>query len=334
MTVRGDTTVIVDEHRPVPLWQHVLVGNRLYDLFVDATSGTTEGQPGRCAGSPATTAAHEVNRRPPQRPPARRRRPRRLRPPRRADVIERLDRAGLLPAITFIFSRAGCDAAVEQCLHAGLRLTAAPRRPTRSARIVEERTARHPGRGPRRPRLPRVARRRSSAASRPTTPGMLPTFKEIVEELFVRGPGQGGLRHRDAGAGHQHAGPHGGARAAGQVERRGARRPDAGGVHPADRAGRPARHRRRGPRGRAVDARRRPAARSPGLAVDPHLSAALELPAVVQHGRQPGRPGRPRARPRRCWSRRSRSSRPTGRSSGWPGRCGATRRRWRATARR
>src|SRR4051794_18977548 len=33
-TVRGDTTVIVEEHRPVPLWQSVLVGRRLYDLFV------------------------------------------------------------------------------------------------------------------------------------------------------------------------------------------------------------------------------------------------------------------------------------------------------------
>ena len=32
--VRGDTTVIVDEHRPVPLWQHMMVGNRIYDLFV------------------------------------------------------------------------------------------------------------------------------------------------------------------------------------------------------------------------------------------------------------------------------------------------------------
>src|SRR3954470_24813338 len=31
--VRGDTTVVVDEHRPVPLWQHMLVGNRLMDLF-------------------------------------------------------------------------------------------------------------------------------------------------------------------------------------------------------------------------------------------------------------------------------------------------------------
>src|SRR3954471_17076098 len=35
VTVRGDTEVVVEEHRPVPLFQHVLVGTRLYDLFVD-----------------------------------------------------------------------------------------------------------------------------------------------------------------------------------------------------------------------------------------------------------------------------------------------------------
>src|ERR671932_132515 len=34
VTVRGDTEVVVEEHRPVPLFQHVLLGNRLYDLFV------------------------------------------------------------------------------------------------------------------------------------------------------------------------------------------------------------------------------------------------------------------------------------------------------------
>ena len=33
--VRGGLAVIVDEQRPVPLWQHVLAGNRLYDLFTD-----------------------------------------------------------------------------------------------------------------------------------------------------------------------------------------------------------------------------------------------------------------------------------------------------------
>ena len=31
--VRGDTTVVVDEHRPVPLWQHMMVGNQMLDLF-------------------------------------------------------------------------------------------------------------------------------------------------------------------------------------------------------------------------------------------------------------------------------------------------------------
>ncbi len=31
--VRGDITVVVDEIRPVPLWQHMLVGRRMFDLF-------------------------------------------------------------------------------------------------------------------------------------------------------------------------------------------------------------------------------------------------------------------------------------------------------------
>ncbi|WP_264024946.1 hypothetical protein, partial [Mycolicibacterium insubricum] len=42
---------------------------------------------------------------------------------RAPDVITTLDREGLLPAITFIFSRSGCDAAVAQCLRSPLRLT-------------------------------------------------------------------------------------------------------------------------------------------------------------------------------------------------------------------
>jgi ATP-dependent RNA helicase HelY len=38
-TVRGDTEVVVEEHRPVPLYQHVAVGSRLLDLFVDTGPG-------------------------------------------------------------------------------------------------------------------------------------------------------------------------------------------------------------------------------------------------------------------------------------------------------
>ncbi|MEZ5094887.1 MAG: hypothetical protein R2731_01305 [Nocardioides sp.] len=42
-TVRGETTTIVEERRPVPLFQHVMVGRRMLDLFassdVDAAAG-------------------------------------------------------------------------------------------------------------------------------------------------------------------------------------------------------------------------------------------------------------------------------------------------------
>ncbi len=39
--VRGNHEVIVSEHRPVPLWQHMMVGQDLHDLFVDETSAPT-----------------------------------------------------------------------------------------------------------------------------------------------------------------------------------------------------------------------------------------------------------------------------------------------------
>jgi len=39
--VRGDTTVVVDEHRPVPLWQHMMVSGRLMDLFADEANNQT-----------------------------------------------------------------------------------------------------------------------------------------------------------------------------------------------------------------------------------------------------------------------------------------------------
>ena len=45
-TVRGDTTVVVDDHRPVPLWQHMLVGKRIFDLFdYDADGAGNRRQP-------------------------------------------------------------------------------------------------------------------------------------------------------------------------------------------------------------------------------------------------------------------------------------------------
>jgi ATP-dependent RNA helicase HelY len=178
--VRGDTTVIVDEHRPVPLWQHMLAGNRLYDLFVDGSEPKVNPELRRFALDDLRRTRVNQGRRTGRR---RERRPQRYRPPARADVIARLDRAGLLPAITFIFSRAGCDAAVEQCM--GLRLTS--REEAEQIRAhVEERTADLPraDREVLRYDAWRAGLERGLAAHHA---GMLPTFKEIVEELFTEG---------------------------------------------------------------------------------------------------------------------------------------------------
>ena len=68
-----------------------------------------------------------------------------------------------------------------------------------------------------------------------------------------------------------------------------------------------------------------------GTRLDPDLSAPVVVPPVVQHGGQPRAPGRPHARPGSCSSRRSRSSRPTRRWSGWPGSSARPRRAWAGT---
>src|SRR5246500_4483078 len=178
--VRGGTTVIVDEHRPVPLWQHVLAGHRLYDLFTDDEHTRVNPELLRVAQRDTW-----IERKPPPRPGRGGRRPRRFPLAYRPDVISRLDANGLLPAITFIFSRAGCDAAVQQCLAAGLRLTT-PEEAEVIQQTAERRTADIPpedlvvlGYGEWLDGL-----RRGIAAHHA---GMLPAFKEVVEELFAAG---------------------------------------------------------------------------------------------------------------------------------------------------
>lgn len=181
-TVRGDTCVVVEEQRPVPLWQHVMAGHRLYDLTTDqrrvnpelAGLARQEPQAGPARGGPRRHHGR-----------SRARNPRSRLTPSRAEVVERLDREQLLPAITFIFSRAGCDAAVQQCLARGLRLT----RPAERAEIreVAEQHCAH---------IPRAdlavlgyddwlaGLERGIAAHHA---GQLPAFKEAVEALFQRG---------------------------------------------------------------------------------------------------------------------------------------------------
>ena len=56
-------------------------------------------------------------------------------------------------------------------------------------------------------------------ASACTTPGLLPKYRVLVEQLAQRGPAQGHLRHRHARRRHQRADPHGAVHAALQVRR-------------------------------------------------------------------------------------------------------------------
>jgi ATP-dependent RNA helicase HelY len=130
-TVRGATTAIIEERRPVQLHHLYLVGDReadkprLLPTFVD-------GKPNPEALRLETRPAHAGDRW--------RARPRgRLHTPRRAEVVDRLWDEGMLPAIYFIFSRAACDDAVKQCLDAGLRLTS-PEEARAIRAIAEART--------------------------------------------------------------------------------------------------------------------------------------------------------------------------------------------------
>src|SRR5882757_3705642 len=184
--VRGDTTVVVDEHRPVPLWQHMMLGGRVIDLFADDGGDEARINP------TLLRRAEEMGRhhvpfshgRGPRASQARGGGPR-FRPPSRVDVVGRLEQAGLLPAIDFVFSRAGCEAAVQQCVRVGMRLTS-PEDVDVIRGIIDEHTK----------DLPegdlivlgywewREALERGIASHHA---GMLPAFKETVEELFVRG---------------------------------------------------------------------------------------------------------------------------------------------------
>jgi len=128
--VRGATVAIIEERRPVDLVHLYLAGDRgaeqlhLLPTFVDDGTGEMHANP----------AAARLDAR--NAPRARGQR-RRLYTPWRTEVVERLAEERMLPAIDFVFSRARCDQAVEQCLAAGVRLTDAAERRTLRA-LAEE----------------------------------------------------------------------------------------------------------------------------------------------------------------------------------------------------
>ena len=196
--VRGSTEVIVDEHRPVPLWQHMLVGRKLFDLFDTKAlrSAQESGQKNLVLDADLVRYVKQresldrsfepgINSRTGRRTGGRGRPQATRRPIPRPDVIALLDAEGLLPAITFVFSRSGCEQALTQCLRSPVVLTDQAQA-EEIGHIVDKHVAEF---SPADLDLLgyeewRAALLRGFAAHHA---GMLPAFRHAVEELFVKG---------------------------------------------------------------------------------------------------------------------------------------------------
>ncbi|MBT1622180.1 ATP-dependent RNA helicase HelY [Curtobacterium sp. PhB142] len=186
--VRGDTDVIVSEDRPVPLEQHVLVGSKMVDLFDSSgAAATNRVNPEllRMVGGASRSERHGGGHRGGRgRGGYHDRRGPRTEKLHRERIAHMLDERMLLPAIFFVFSRAGCDQGVRNVLRSGLSLTTVPER--NEIRETAEYHCRT---------LPDEdlavlgywefleGLERGVAAHHA---GMLPAFKEVVENLFQR----------------------------------------------------------------------------------------------------------------------------------------------------
>src|SRR3712207_6615453 len=126
-TLRGDTRVVIEEKRPVPLEHHYLVGHRLHPMHVEQ-EGVPMPNPYVVSLDQQELKVKTYYRRGSALPQHERMsRPReghrRVYVPRREEVVEVLDEEGMLPAIYFVFSRAGCDRSVRWLTDSGIRLT-------------------------------------------------------------------------------------------------------------------------------------------------------------------------------------------------------------------
>ena len=187
--VRGETDVIVSEERPVPLEQHVLVKSKMLDLFDSSGLAVTHRVNPELVrlsqgGGRAISDRSSGGRRGSDRGGYHQRAQAEAGRMDRSEIVRMLEGKHLLPAIFFIFSRIGCDQAVRQVLRAGVRLTDARER-DEIRQIVDERC---------RTLLDEdlavlgywewlEGLERGVAAHHA---GLLPAFKEVVEELFQK----------------------------------------------------------------------------------------------------------------------------------------------------
>ncbi len=188
-TLRGETRVVIEERRPVPLEHHYLIGRRLHPMHVEQ-DGVLLPNPYVVSIDQQEGRVRSTGRRQDREGPRGRTAGRGggrggVYAPRREDVTDVLASLGMLPAIYFVFSRAGCDRSVRWLLDAGLRLTT-----REEAETIRERAEIRAGwideedlvtlgfydflHG-------------LTAGIAAHHAGMLPAFKETVEELFEEG---------------------------------------------------------------------------------------------------------------------------------------------------
>lgn len=167
---RGTTALVVEKHRPVPLHSLYALKDRQHGGQIAIMPVFTGKQPNQ-----QVTKLLQKGRG----------RSRRFATPRRLEMAEDLRDQGLLPAIHFVFSRAGCDDAAALAAGSHLGLTTADERAAIRA-VAQERTAHLPSND-----LIALSHGAWVAALEQGVAahhaGMVPAFKETVEDLFAVG---------------------------------------------------------------------------------------------------------------------------------------------------
>ena len=193
-TVRGRTVAIVEEKRPVNLINHFVVGDastHQVSMFETIVNGQANPEVTRLEQHAAQSAqrgnyrSHQEsqNRQERRNKPAAKRS--RLFAPTRVEVAELLEQQDLLPAIVFIFSRNQCDEAAESCVRAGIRLTT-PEQRTEISEIIDQRVTNFTDDDLAALSFSKFANQLESGIGAHHA-GLIPAFKEIVEECFIRG---------------------------------------------------------------------------------------------------------------------------------------------------
>lgn len=179
-TVRGRTDVIIETKRPVELVNHFALGDSstgrvsMYDTIVNGEANRSVrrlldseramGRSGKVRGR-----GHRQ----------------RFYTPSRPDLVDLLSSQDLLPAIVFIFSRAQCEDAVNACIRDGIVLTDSEEE-AKIIQIINDRTSDLTSDD-------RIALRyddfleQAGAGISCHHAGMIPMFKEAIEQCFIEG---------------------------------------------------------------------------------------------------------------------------------------------------